>query len=75
MIKADEVLEMTREAVSKEYEHRIREAASRGERSVEIHGKISDDKISILQENGYEVVVEEQESRRIADRYKSTIKW
>jgi len=75
MIKAEEVLEMTREAVNKKYESHIREAASRGKRSVEIYGEISEDEISILREYGYSVVVEEREARRIRDRRKSIIKW
>lgn len=74
MIKADEVLEMSREAVAKKYEYRIREAASSGKRSVVIYEEISEDEISILQENGYDVVVTEQESRKVKD-YISTIKW
>lgn len=75
MIKASEVIEITREAVKKKYESHIQEAASRGKRNVVFYYEISEDEISILQENGYEVVVEEREARRIADRYISTIKW
>lgn len=76
MIRANEVLEKSKEAVAKKYEKRILKAASNGKRCIVIRCKeMLEDELSILKESGYKVDVEERENQDRSKDYKITISW